>query len=172
MAKIDAAEVFANWQLRAGTILTLIISLIILSGAFGFILWQRSEKVLYGALRQSKESLQKSEQLLSATLRSIGDGVITCDTEGNIISLNTAAEKLTGWSTNEATGKSIVEVFHTIHNETRQEAENMVGRTLRKNRVIDMATHTASSPATAPSFRSPTVALPSMTRPEVSSGPC
>jgi diguanylate cyclase (GGDEF)-like protein/PAS domain S-box-containing protein len=143
VAKIDAAEVFANWQLRAGTILSLIISLIILVGALGFILWQRGEKVLYDALRQSKESLQKSEQLLSATLRSIGDGVITCDTEGNIISLNTAAEKLTGRSSDEAIGRPIVEIFHTIHSETRQEAENLVGRALRENRVIEMAAHTA-----------------------------
>jgi diguanylate cyclase (GGDEF)-like protein/PAS domain S-box-containing protein len=143
VAKVDSAEVFATWQLRAGTILTLIISLIIMAGALGFILWQRSEKALYSALLKSKESLQKSEQRLSATLRSIGDGVITCDTEGNIINLNTAAEALTGWSTDEATGRPIIEIFHTIHNETRQEAENLVGRTMRKNRVIDMATHTA-----------------------------
>ncbi|MCX5849314.1 MAG: PAS domain S-box protein [Deltaproteobacteria bacterium] len=93
--------------------------------------------------KKAEDELRMSEEYLSATLRSIGDGVITCDAGGNIINLNTAAEKLTGWSTEEARGRPIVEVFHTIHNETRQEAENLVGRTLRENRVIGMATHTA-----------------------------
>jgi diguanylate cyclase (GGDEF)-like protein/PAS domain S-box-containing protein len=93
--------------------------------------------------KQAENELQKSENLLSATLRSIGDGVISCDAGGNIINLNLAAEKLTGWSTEEARGRPIAEVFHTIHNETRQEAENLVVRTLHENRVIGMATHTA-----------------------------
>ena len=93
--------------------------------------------------KKAENELRKSENLLSATLRSIGDGVIPCDSEGKIINLNTAAEKLTGWSTDEAKGHPIVEIFHTIHNETRQEAEDLVGRVLRENRVIGMASHTA-----------------------------
>ena len=93
--------------------------------------------------KKAENELRKSENILSATLRSIGDGVITCDTEGNIINLNKAAENLTGWSTDEAKGRPIVEVFHTIHNETRHEAEDLVGRVLRENRVIDMAMQTA-----------------------------
>ena len=133
----------ADLEMRAVTILTLIFSLMIMAGALGFILWQRHEKALYDALRRSNESLQKSEQHLAATLRSIGDGVITCDTDGNVINLNAVAETLTGWTISEAVGRPIAEVFHTIHHETRQEADDVVGQALRENRVIDMAMHTA-----------------------------
>ena len=93
--------------------------------------------------KKAKNELRKSENILAATLRSIGDGVITCDTEGNIININSAAETLTGWSTDEAKGRPLVEVFHTIHNETRQEAEDLIGRVLREDHVIDMAMQTA-----------------------------
>ncbi len=146
---LSAGAFFTWWtagqayrEMRAGTILTLSISLIIVAGALGFILWQRQEKALYDALHRSNESLQKSEQHLAATLRSIGDGVITCDTDGNVINLNAVAETLTGWRISEAEGRPVAEVFHAIHHETRQEADNLVGRALRENRVIDMAMHT------------------------------
>ncbi len=56
-------------------------------------------------------SLRQSEEKLSATLRSIGDGVISCDHEGHVIRLNPVAEKLTGWSNQEALGKKVDEVF-------------------------------------------------------------
>ncbi|MEI6377996.1 MAG: Sua5/YciO/YrdC/YwlC family protein, partial [bacterium] len=42
----------------------------------------------------------------------------------------------------EAKGRPLVEVFHTIHNETRQEAEDLIGRVLREDHVIDMAMQT------------------------------
>jgi diguanylate cyclase (GGDEF)-like protein/PAS domain S-box-containing protein len=123
----------ANREIRTDLlVLTLLIGLI-------YILLRRAG----ASIRAQQAKLQTNEEYLSATLRSIGDGVITCDTEGNIINLNSAAEKLTGWRTDEAKKRPIVEIFHAIHNETRQEAEDLVGRALRENRVIDMAMHTA-----------------------------
>ncbi|HEX2957701.1 MAG TPA: PAS domain S-box protein [Chitinispirillaceae bacterium] len=55
--------------------------------------------------------LAAEKEWLSVTLRSIGDGVITTDSLGNIISMNPAAEHLTGWLQNEAAGKYINEVY-------------------------------------------------------------
>jgi two-component system cell cycle sensor histidine kinase/response regulator CckA len=44
------------------------------------------------------------KERLDVTLRSIGDGVITTDTDGNIVMLNKAAEAMTGWTSDEASG--------------------------------------------------------------------
>jgi PAS domain S-box-containing protein len=41
------------------------------------------------------------------TLASIGDAVITTDTEGQVTFLNPVAESLTGWTLEEATGVSL-----------------------------------------------------------------
>lgn len=59
----------------------------------------------------SKELLAEREQL-NVTLRSIGDGVITTDNAGRIVMLNKAAEKITGWSHDEALGRQVNEVFN------------------------------------------------------------
>jgi PAS domain S-box-containing protein len=94
-------------------------------------------------LRAQQAQLRRSEEHLSATLRSIGDAVIACDAQGRVVSLNAVAETLTGWSAGEARGRPIAEVFRTIDARTRQEAEIPVGRALREDRIINLANHTA-----------------------------
>jgi PAS domain S-box-containing protein len=59
------------------------------------------------------------EENLAVTLRSIGDGVLTTDKDGYVTRLNSVAEQLTGWSQQEAVGRSITEVFHIINQKTR-----------------------------------------------------
>lgn len=94
-------------------------------------------------IRRVGDMLAVSEEHLAATLRSIGDGVIACDVEGNVTSINTVAEALTGFASDEARGHPIGEVFRIIHAETRQQAEIPVGRALREDRTIGLANHTA-----------------------------
>ncbi|MFA7256391.1 MAG: PAS domain-containing protein [Kiritimatiellales bacterium] len=143
VAKVDTAEAFAQWQFLSGLILILLLGIVVMAGVAGFVFWQHNQKCYYQTLSRSAAELQKSEMLLSATLHSIGDGVIACDAEGNITNLNAVAETLTGWKVDEAYGKPIAEVFRIIHAQTRQDAEIPVGRTLRENRIIELANHTA-----------------------------
>jgi diguanylate cyclase (GGDEF)-like protein/PAS domain S-box-containing protein len=75
---------------------------------------------------QAKEELQKSNDQLSITLHSIGDGVIVTDTGGKITRLNPRAEKLTGWIAEEALGRTLREVFHIVNAKTRQLVFNPV----------------------------------------------
>jgi len=54
------------------------------------------------SLFKANEELQKEKEFLSATLISIGDGVISCNTAGEILFLNRAAEEITGFKSTEA----------------------------------------------------------------------
>jgi PAS domain S-box-containing protein len=72
---------------------------------------------------------------LAVTLFSIGDGVITTDTDGKIILINRVAESLTGWVNEAATGKYIEEVFRIINNGTGEPYEDFVQ--LSGNRKMD-----------------------------------
>lgn len=109
--------------------------------------------VISGILRRREElkrlvfertaALRASEERLSATLLSIGDGVITCDAAGHVDSLNAVAETLTGWSAEEARDLPIAEVFKVVHAVTREKAEIPVERALLENRIIELANHTA-----------------------------
>ncbi len=93
----------------------------------------------YGA--QTQEALQKQSEWLRVTLASIGDAVVTTDTEGRIISLNAVAESLTGWSNDEAAGQPLETVFRIINEQTRQPVENPAGRALREGVIVGLANH-------------------------------
>lgn len=66
-------------------------------------------------LKQWEDELARERQLFKVTLHSIGDAVITADTENRIVMLNKAAETLTGWSQEEARGKLLNEVMTTVN---------------------------------------------------------
>lgn len=91
---------------------------------------------------QAEEALLESEERFRTILYSIGDGVITTDTEGRIKILNPVAEKLTGWSQQEACGKPLEEVFNIINETTRAQAEVPVRKVLREGVVVGLANHT------------------------------
>ena len=84
---------------------------------------------------------QEKERAL-VTLQSIGDAVITTDTEGHVEFLNPIAERLTGWHNDEARGRPLTEVFHIVNEMTRIEVENPVDKALRLDGVVGLANHT------------------------------
>ncbi|MDD4016482.1 MAG: PAS domain S-box protein [Kiritimatiellae bacterium] len=114
--------------------------MVLLTGLFAFlyVLLRRTDN----SIRLQQSQLQKSEQRLSATLRSIGDGVITTDASGQVTDLNTVAERLTGWTAAEAAGQPLGEVFRIVNALTRGAAENPVERTLREGTTVELANHT------------------------------
>ena len=64
-----------------------------------------------GLYRHSMECrLRESEQWLAATLSSIGEAVVATDGRGVVRFMNAEAERLTGWSSEEALGHSLAEV--------------------------------------------------------------
>ena len=94
--------------------------------------------------RQKKihvRTLQKSEENLSVTIDSIGDGMIAADTEGRITRINPVAEKLTGWTFGEAVGQLMDEVFRIVSAESRQVVENPGLRALREGAAVGLTNH-------------------------------
>lgn len=64
--------------------------------------------------KKSERELESEKELLTVTLGSIGDGVITSDIDGKIVLMNIVAEKLTGWTRHKAKGQPLNEVFYII----------------------------------------------------------
>ncbi len=92
--------------------------------------------------KETENTLAAEKERLAVTLRSIGDGVITTDTEGKIVLVNIVAEKLTGWSQREAQGRPLTEVFTIINEKTRQPCENPVDKVLASGQIIGLVNHT------------------------------
>ncbi len=91
---------------------------------------------------ETADQLEQQRKWLEVTLNSIGDGVITADVHGNVTTLNPVAEQLTGWSTVEARGRPLQQVFRIINEDTRQEVENPALRAIKEGSILGLANHT------------------------------
>ncbi|MDJ0927610.1 MAG: EAL domain-containing protein [Gammaproteobacteria bacterium] len=85
--------------------------------------------------RKSIEAtLGRSKQQAQFTLESIGEGVITTDTQGRIDYMNAAAEMLTGTKRDAATGKHLGDIASFVDESDRRDLGDPVGRALTDRR--------------------------------------
>ena len=91
---------------------------------------------------QMEQQLREREQWLATTLKSIGDGVITTDTEGLVTFMNPVAEALTRWRLEEVIGNDLTRVFQTINEKTRAVVENPVLLALQQGITVGLENHT------------------------------
>lgn len=70
--------------------------------------------------------INNEKERYRTTLLSVGDGVISTDSGGDITVMNPVAEKLTGWSQREAKNKPLDEVFKIIDEDTGKPRKNPV----------------------------------------------
>ncbi|HKL22286.1 MAG TPA: PAS domain S-box protein, partial [Tichowtungia sp.] len=115
-----------------------LIALVLLVGglvAMALHLYEKQKKIRVLAL-------QRSEENLSITLTSIGDGVMTFDVDGRVTRMNPVAEKLTGWSQGEAVGRPVDQVFHIVNVHSRKKVENPGYRALSEGTIVGLANHT------------------------------
>ena len=92
--------------------------------------------------KQAEKELAAEKERLAVTLKSIGDGVITTDTNGNVVLINRIAENITGWSQAEAAGRPLNDIFEIINAKTRQLCESPVNKILEQGAVIGLENHT------------------------------
>ena len=70
--------------------------------------------------------VRTSEAWLSATLHSVGDGIVATDTTGEIVFMNPVAEKLTGWRGVDAQGRMLLEILTLLEESGGRPARNPV----------------------------------------------
>jgi PAS domain S-box-containing protein len=97
-------------------------------------------------LRQAKEALETKNQELQqqrewfqVTLSSIGDAVITTDALGAVTFLNPIAEAMTGWTSAEAAGVPLSNIFSIVDEFTGVAVEHPVKTVLREGRIVRIA---------------------------------
>jgi PAS domain S-box-containing protein len=90
------------------------------------------------------ETQTRGREWLEATFASIADAVIATDTNCVITSMNAVAERLTGWTIDEACGKQLGEVLVVCSRATRARVDCPVARLLREG---DRAEHTLPADA-------------------------
>jgi PAS domain S-box-containing protein len=91
-------------------------------------------KVIQDARRRAEQAaidLAVSRERLATILASIGDAVIATDLQGRVTFTNGVAQKLIGWSQQDATGKNIQQLFSIVDPESREPVEDPVSRVLQ-----------------------------------------
>jgi PAS domain S-box-containing protein len=73
---------------------------------------------------------------METTLRSIGDGVISTDNQGQITLMNDLAAKLTGWTSSRALGMKASEVFRIRNTQTGETMENPSDKVLATGKSV------------------------------------
>ena len=84
-----------------------------------------------------ERELADSRELLQVTLESIGDAVITTDTGGKVEWMNRVAERLTGWTRDEARGQHLAQVFVVVSEETGAPASDPTAACLGQGMAAD-----------------------------------
>ena len=99
--------------------------------------------IVFGeAARVAESRVHERHELFRVTLRSIGDAVITTNIDARITDLNKVAERLTGWSRDEALGQPLERVFNIVNETSRRPVENPATRALREGVIVGLANHT------------------------------
>jgi diguanylate cyclase (GGDEF)-like protein/PAS domain S-box-containing protein len=81
--------------------------------------------------KRAEQAMFAEKDRAQVTLQSIGDAVITTDAMARIDYLNPVAERLTGWSLEEARGQSIGQVLQLIDESTRKPVAYTLDRVLQ-----------------------------------------
>jgi PAS domain S-box-containing protein len=134
---------------RATETRTMAFSLAALANLF-FIAWAyrriaREIKARETALTETKAEraeVQRQKDLLATTLASIGDCVIVTDKIGRITFMNHVAEKLTGWTFNEARLRPTSDVFKIVNESSHEPVENPVDKVMKAGVIVGLANHT------------------------------
>ncbi|MCK9452515.1 MAG: PAS domain S-box protein [Bacteroidales bacterium] len=86
--------------------------------------------------------LIQSEENLSITLQSIGDGVLATDSSGRVRRMNKVAESLTGFKLEEVWNKPVSEVFNIVNASSRETVTNPLEKILKTGKKVGLSNHT------------------------------
>jgi diguanylate cyclase (GGDEF)-like protein/PAS domain S-box-containing protein len=78
-------------------------------------------------IAEISEALHREKERAEVALYSIGDAVITIGEDESVDSLNPMAEKLTGWTAEDARGQPLREVYAIVDEDTRERVEYQFG---------------------------------------------
>jgi len=91
------------------------------------------------ARKRAQQLLNEEKERACTTLESIGDGILSTDTRGRVTYLNIVAERLTGWTSQEAFGRPAIEVFRVVDGQTRQPGRDVMDHAVRANETVGLS---------------------------------
>jgi len=85
------------------------------------------------------EILFQAAERAQATLDSIGDAVVSIDAAGKITYLNPVAERMTGWSASEASGRPLKDVVRIVDGHSREPLRDPLVMAMLQDDAVGLA---------------------------------
>lgn len=115
---------------------------------FGYIIKPFEERELHISIEialykdHTQKLIREKDKWLTAILKSVGDAVIATDTQGKIKFINHVAERLTGYTKEEAINKELSSVFKIRSEATKEFTLNAVQKVMQTGEIVGLANHT------------------------------
>src|SRR6202050_766795 len=94
--------------------------------------------------RRIAESVKLENEAANVTLDSLGEAVLRTDIHGNVVFLNRMAEKMTGWSREEALGRPAADVLRIIDGVGRAAVPNVVESAMKERKAAGIEANCSS----------------------------
>jgi len=92
--------------------------------------------------KEMEAQIYKEREEFKTTLLSVGDAIISTNKDGKINLMNNVAERLTGWSKEEAYNQPLEKVLNIINELTGEYCENPAQKALETGKTVEMENHT------------------------------
>ena len=107
-----------------------------------FAFLKQSINIFLNRIEIEQSKVREGKEKLELTFNSVGDAVITVDSNGNIDFMNPIAQRLTGWKLDDAYGNSFETVFDIINEHTREKMESPIKKVFKNKEIIELDNHT------------------------------
>jgi diguanylate cyclase (GGDEF)-like protein/PAS domain S-box-containing protein len=87
---------------------------------------------------ENADALFEEKERAQVTLNSIGDAVVSTNFWGRVTYLNIVAERMTGWSQSQASGRAVDDVFRLIDSSTRSPIPTPTASAIIENRTVGL----------------------------------
>lgn len=104
-------------------------------------------------LLQANQHLSKERERIQVTLDSIGDAVMTTDAAGLLTHLNPVAERLTGWTLQDARGMDVKTVFPIVDASSGETIQNPIDKVIDTGETVYLSNHTTLISRTGQQFQ-------------------
>ena len=141
VTKMDLAPLLTEVQLLGWSVLFVVVMLVIMAATLVRLAYVSKQKDLSEALVEAKNAQIKTQEEIRATLYGIGAGVIATDADGLVTRLNPEAEKMCGWTEQEALDQPLASVYCVINEETSESVKLPIEQVLAEGVIVEVSNH-------------------------------
>ena len=88
---------------------------------------------------EARRALFIEQDRAQVTLNSIGDAVLSVDVAGHVTYLNVMAERMTGWTCQQALGQPLARIFRIVDSVTRTPARDPLALAMQLDKAVGLS---------------------------------